>query len=310
MEAPGIGGGMTDRDLIGYGGRPPHPEWPGGAKLALSLVVNYEEGAELGFEQGDPVNEKNGEVSSPVPDGLRDRGIEQMFNYGLRAGLWRVLDVLARHGRQATFFMCARAVERTPHLAAAVVAAGHEPACHGWRWTNHVGLADRAAERALLDRCVAVIRDATGERPRGFYCRWAQGPHTRALLREEEGFLYDSNAYDDDLPYWDRTLPGGPMLVLPYALDANDMKFFHPNGWATPQAFLDYLRCAVDQLVHEGTGGIPKMLSVGLHLRIIGRPARLWALDRFLEHVAGYADAIWVARRLDIARHWIGRFPP
>jgi peptidoglycan/xylan/chitin deacetylase (PgdA/CDA1 family) len=295
---------MISRDLVGYGADAPDPQWPGGAKLALSLVVNYEEGAELGFEQGDAVNEKIGEVTSPVPDGVRDLGIEQMFAYGLRAGLWRVLDAFDRHEVPATFYMCGRSVERTPELAREVVRRGHEPACHGWRWENHVGMQDPAAERALIDRSVRAIREATGHRPHGFYCRWAQSPNTRALLKAEGGFEYDSNAYDDDLPYWDRAVPGGPMLVVPYALDANDMKFFHPNGWATPQAFLDYLRCAVDQLVAEGERGRPRMLSVGLHLRIIGRPARAWALERFLEHVRGHGETIWVARRLDIARHW------
>lgn len=298
------------RDLVGYAGNPPRIKWPNGAAVAVSLVVNYEEGAEFGVDQGDPVNERIAEISSPVGDGVRDLGREQMFNYGLRAGLWRMLDALDRHERKVTFYMCARAVERTPELAAEVVQRGHEPALHSYRWANHVLFTDEDAERDLIARCVSAIRQATGERPQGFYARWAQGPNTRRLLQEEGGFIYDSNSYDDDLPFYDRDLPGGPMLIIPYALDTNDVKYFHANGFSIPQHFFEYAKAAIDTLVAEGERGGSAILNVGLHLRITGRPARLKGLEMLLSYLDELGDKVWVARRIDIARHWLSTNPP
>src|SRR5260221_6281408 len=169
--------------------------------------------------------------------------------------------------------MCGRAVERTPELAAEIVRRGHEPACHGWRWTPHATFEDREAEQRSLERCIAMTKRATGERPLGFFCRGSQSLHTRGLL-SDLGFEYDSNAFDDDLPYYDRNLPGAPMLILPYALDSNDMKFFHPNGFAEPGELVRYVEAALDVLIAEGERGVPKLLNIGLHLRISGGPAR------------------------------------
>jgi peptidoglycan/xylan/chitin deacetylase (PgdA/CDA1 family) len=296
------------RDLVGYGFAPPRLEWPGGAQLAVSLVVNYEEGAELSIEAGDGDTERIGEVISVVPPGRRDIGQEQIFAYGLRAGLPRFLDAFDRHGVRASFFMCGRAVARTPGLAREVARRGHEPACHGWRWRPNADHPDRASERADLLRATEAIEAATGIRPRGFFCRGSPTAHTRALLAEL-GYLYDSNAFDDDLPYWDTEVPGGPMLVLPYALDTNDMKFFHPNGFARAEEFAGYVDDALEQLLVEGAAGAPKLLNIGLHLRICGRPARFRAVEAILARLAALGQRVWVARRIDIAEWLRPRLP-
>jgi peptidoglycan/xylan/chitin deacetylase (PgdA/CDA1 family) len=285
------------RDLSGYGFSPPRIAWPGGARLAVSLVVNYEEGAEMAVEAGDAENERIGEVISIVPPGRRDLGQEQIFAYGLRAGLPRFLDAFDRHGVKASFFMCGRAVDRTPALAAEVTRRGHEAANHGWVWRPHADYATEAEEEAGLLRAGAAIEAATGARPVGFFCRGSASPWTRGLLAKH-GYLYDSNAFDDDLPYWD-----AGVLVLPYALDCNDMKFFHPNGFVLPDQFVAYVEAAMDQLIEEGERGVPKLLNIGLHLRICGRPARFRAVEGILRALRARGDAVWVARRRDIAEH-------
>jgi peptidoglycan/xylan/chitin deacetylase (PgdA/CDA1 family) len=297
------------RDLHGYGADRPKVRWPNGANVAVSLVINYEEGAEASLEDGQPLIDRDAELRSGLPDGVRDLAVEQMFAYGLRAGLWRVLDALDRHERKATFLFCGRAVERTPDLARAVVARGHEAACHGYRWACHALMSDREAERTEIHRAVDAIEQHLGTRPLGFYSRWAPSAASRQLL-QQAGFLYDSNAYDDDLPYYDWSLSGGPMLVLPYALDSNDYKFFESDPWGTGRAFLDYLSSALEVLVDEGRRGAPKLFNVGLHLRIIGRPGRFWALERFLEELSRRGNEVWVATRLEIARHWLEHHPP
>ena len=290
---------MTERDLTGYGGQPPDIVWPNGARVAVSVVVNFEEGAERQVGDGDPISERVGEVLSVVPDGLRDRGQEQIFAYGMRVGLWRFLDALGRTATPATFFMCGRAVDRAPHLARAVVERGHEPACHGWLWRTHADYPDAASERADLTRATEAIRMATGQRPLGFFCRGAESPWTRALL-SDMGYAYTSNAYDDDLPYDDAS----GLVALPYNLDTNDMKFFHPNGFARAAEMVDYVRDALEQLLEEAARGRSSTLSIGFHLRITGRPARFRAVARILEHLAALDDRIWRARRIDIARHF------
>jgi peptidoglycan/xylan/chitin deacetylase (PgdA/CDA1 family) len=298
------------RDLIGYGTHRPKIEWPNGAAVAVSLVVNYEEGAEFSIEQGDRATERFGEVQSIVPDGVRDISMEQMFSYGMRAGLWRFLDAFEAYGQKATFFMCGRAIERAPELAAAVVAGGHEPACHSWRWETHAKFDSVEEERAVLERCIATTEEATGERPYGFFCRGSQSAHTRGLL-SELGFEYDSNAYDDDIPYYDDAVPGRPLVILPYALDSNDMKFFHPyNTFATPDQFVDYLKAGIEVLLEEGRRGLPKLFNIGLHLRITGRPARFAAVKSLLGYLHSLGDEVWVARRIDIARHFRDQHPP
>lgn len=292
------------RDLFGYGFTKPRVPWPNGARLAVSLNVNFEEGAEFSIGDGDAKNEVFGEVQSIVPAGRRDLTLEEVFGYGMRAGLPRFLDALARHNTPATFMMCGRAAERSPEFARACIEAGHEAALHGWRWASHVEFDDPELERAEIRRGRAAIEAATGQRPVGFMCRSSQSAFTRRLL-VEEGFLYDSNALDDDVPYWDRAAGPRPMLVLPYSFDTNDMKFYHPTGFRTADEFLGYLRRALEVLLAEADAGETRMMSVGLHLRIAGRPARFWAVMRLLEDLAALGSRVWIATRKDIAAHWI-----
>ncbi len=290
----------TARDLIGYGGHWPDLRWPNGARLAVSVVLNFEEGAEDQVGDGDPLSERMGEVISVVPPGVRDLGQEQIFGYGMRAGLWRMLDALDAYAVPATVFFCGRAVERAPAQARAVVDRGHEPAVHGWRWRPHADYLTRAAEAADLDRCVTVITAATGVRPVGFFCRGSESQWTRGLLRER-GFHYTSNAFDDDLPYWDRSDPAGPLLVVPYALDTNDMKFFHPNGFVRAREMVEYVEDALTTLEAEAQRGRPRLLNIGFHLRIAGRPARFGAFRGVLALLAARRQTIWIARRAEIA---------
>ncbi len=296
------------RDLVGYGGTPPAWKLPGGARLAVSMVVNFEEGAELAVSDGDPQAEKISEVVSVVPPGRWDQGNEQIFAYGMRAGIWRMLAALEEHRVPATFYMCGRAVERLPQLARRIVEAGHEAACHGWLWRPHADYADRESELRDLQRCIEVTEKATGQRPTGFFCRGSESRETRSILREL-GFGYASNGFDDDLPYWDRADPQRPLLVLPYALDSNDMKFFHPNGFVRADEMVDYVRDAIETLLEEGEEGHPKLLNIGWHLRIAGRPARFAAFRRVLALLDSYGDRIWVARRDAIAQSWRAQFP-
>lgn len=296
------------RDLVGYGGTPPAWKLPGGARLAVSLVVNFEEGAELAVSDGDPQAEKMSEVVSVVPPGRWDQGNEQIFAYGMRAGIWRMLTALEKHRRPATFYMCGRAVERLPQLARRVVEAGHEAACHGWLWRPHADYTDRESELGDLRRCVEVMKSARGQRPTGFFCRGSESRETRSILREL-GFDYASNGFDDDLPYWDRSDAQRPLLVVPYALDSNDMKFFHPNGFVRSDEMVDYVRDAIDMLIEEGDAGHPKLLNIGWHLRIAGRPGRFAAFKRVLTLLDSYGEKVWVARRDAIARSWQEQFP-
>lgn len=298
----GDGGGSltSDRDLIGYGATPPEIIWPNGARVAVSVVVNFEEGAEQQVGDGDAASERVGEVISVVPEGRRDQGQEQIFAYGLRRGFWRFIDALDRSQTPATFFMCGRAVARAPALARKVVDMGHEAACHGWLWRPHADYADEQSERADLARATEAIEAHTGQRPLGFFCRGSESPWTRPLLAEM-GYTYTSNAFDDDLPYED---PSG-LCVLPYNLDTNDMKFFHPNGFVRPDEMVDYVRGALDQLLDEAARGASATLSIGFHLRIAGRPARFRAVTQILDHLAQLDGQIWRARRIDIAQHFL-----
>lgn len=290
------------RDLFGRGGQDPAIAWPNGARLAVSVAVNFEEGAEQQVGDGDPQSERIGEVISVVEHGVRDQGQEQIFAYGMRAGLWRMLDALDRHRIRATFLMCGRAVERAPAQAREAVARGHEAAVHGWRWRPHADYRDATEEARDLDRCVATIEAACGIRPLGFFCRGSESAWTRALLAERD-FLYTSNAFDDDLPYRDPANPG--LVVLPYALDSNDMKFFHPNGFVRAREMVDYVDDALTTLLAEAERGKPRLLNIGYHLRIAGRPGRFPAFEGVLQRLAALGDRIWVARRDEIARAWI-----
>jgi putative urate catabolism protein len=295
------------RDLIGYGAAPPDPQWPGGARLALQIVINYEEGGENAILHGDAASEAFlSEIigAAPLP-GLRHLSIESMFEYGSRVGIWRLLRLFERRGLKVTVFGVGMALERNPDAVAAMVAGGHEIASHGWRWIDyqHVG---EAVERDHIRQSIAVIERLTGERPLGWYTGRV-GPNTRRLVVEEGGFLYDADSYADDLPYWVE-VAGKPHLVVPYTLEANDMRFATAQGFNAGDQFFAYLRDTFDVLYAEG-GEAPKMMSVGLHCRLVGRPGRFAALERFLDHVARH-DRVWVCRRLDIARHWHANHRP
>ena len=299
---------MTGRDLFGYGGHWPDMVWPGGARLAVSVVVNFEEGAELQVGDGDAHSEAIGEVISVVPPGVRDIGQEQIFGYGMRAGLWRMLDALDEHAIPATFFFCGQAVQRSPALARAVTTRGHEPAVHGWRWRPHADYTSAAEEAADLDRSIGAITQATGIAPQGFFCRGSESPWTRELLLQRR-FLYTSNAFDDDLPYYDRSLQGGALLVVPYSLDSNDMKFFHPNGFVRARDMVDYVTDALQILEAEAERGLPRLLNLGFHLRIAGRPGRFAAFSDILRLLASKRDRLWIAPRAAIARAFIDAVP-
>jgi peptidoglycan/xylan/chitin deacetylase (PgdA/CDA1 family) len=296
------------RDLIGYGMQRPEIVWPNGARVAVSLVVNFEEGAELSLEQGDKETERFSEVVSVLKPGTRDFGVEQVFNYGTRVGLWRFLDAFDRHGVKATFYMCGRAVERSPQLAAEIVRRGHEPACHGWRWLPHADYQNRKDEREAILRCIDAIEHATGKKPRGFNSRGSVSVWTRSILAEL-GFLYESSSWDDELPYYDVEAGASPLLVIPYTMDCNDMKFFHPNGFVEAAQFSRYVTDALEQLLSEARRGQSSILSIGMHLRIAGRPGRFRAVETILDKLATFGNQVWIAQREEIANCWLKAYP-
>jgi len=292
------------RDLVGYGPNPPDPKWPNGARLALNMVVNFEEGSESTMAE-DGLTEK-GLTEMPTSDVKdRDLGAESMFEYGARVGFWRILRMLEERNLPMTVFGCALALERHPTAAAAIRRAGFDVCCHGWRWIKHYELAE-GEERDHIQRAVASLTRTMGERPLGWYCRYAPSVNTRRLLVEEGGFLYDSDSYSDELPYWVR-VGDKQHLVVPYTMTNNDSKYMR-NAMTTSDQFFTLCRDAFDVLYAEGKTQ-PKMMSVGLHMRITGHPARAAGLARFLDHVIGQED-VWVCRRLDIARHWHEHHPP
>ena len=292
------------RDLVGYGAQPPDPCWPGGARLAVSFVLNYEEGGENTPLEGDPASEAflHEVVGAPPTVGRRNLNTESMFEYGSRVGFWRVHRIFEEQGLPLTVFAVGQALERNPDAARAMVAAGWEVASHGWRWIDY-GELSVDVEREHLRRSIDAIRAICGVRPVGWYT--GRGTEaTRRLVVEEGGFLYDSDSYADELPYWVE-VDGRDHLVVPYTLDANDFKFLLVNGFVTADDFATYLIDSFDRLYSEGG----RMLSVGLHCRIVGRPGRAPALEHFLEHVRAHED-VWVATRADIARHWRAVHPP
>ncbi len=296
------------RDFLGYGANPPDPKWPNGAKLALSFVLNYEEGGENTVLNGDTGSELYlHEVPGGSPIiGERNRTVESQFDYGARAGVWRILRAFAARKRPLTVYGVGRALELNPTVARAFADAGHEVASHAWRWIDYHSV-DEATERAEVARCVEVIERLTGTRPVGWYTGRIS-PNTRRLVAEHGGFLYDSDSYADDLPFY-VTAAGKPMLIIPYTLDNNDMKYAVPPGFSAPDGWEQYMTDAFETLLAEGRAGAPKMMSVGLHCRLIGRPGRAAALARFLDKVAATPD-VWVCRRADIARHWLAQHPP
>ncbi|WP_433601082.1 allantoinase PuuE [Nocardia sp. CA-135953] len=292
---------MGERDFVGYGATPPDPQWPDGAKIAIQFVLNYEEGAEHNVLDGDPHSETFLSEMTPAqafPN--RHMSMESLYEYGSRAGLWRVLRAFERRDLPLTIFAVARAMQRNPEAVAAFRELGHEIASHGLRWQSYQ-LTDRDTEREHMAEAVRILTELTGAAPLGWYTG-RDSPHTRELVVEHGGFVYDSDSYADDLPYW-VTVHGRNHLVVPYTLDTNDMRFASPAGFPSGEQFFAHLRDAFDVLYREGAEGSPKMLSIGLHCRLVGRPARLAALERFLDHVQSHAD-VWIARRIDIAEHW------
>ena len=293
------------RDLVGYGPNPPVIEWPGGARIAVSMVVNYEEGAEYSTLDGDSHHETNSEVPSPVPPGQRDVFNESFFEYGSRVGVWRLLDLLDRYQAPSTFFCCALALERNPAAAREIVARGHEVCGHGYRWEEH-HLMSRDQEHESIRKTVESLTRTTGQRPVGWFTRYGASINTRELVATEGGFIYDSGAMNDDLSYY-TTVNGHPWLVVPYSMETNDARFWR-GGLTSVSDFYEYLKDTFDCLFQEGLH-TPKMMSVGLHCRIAGRPARSMAVQRFLEYARGF-PGVWFARRDEIARWWLEHYPP
>jgi allantoinase len=293
-----------ERDFIGYADAPPRVAWPDNARLAVSVVVNYEEGGEYMVQDG-PRREMGGEVPSPVPADLRDVYNESFFEYGSRVGVWRILRILEEYRVPATFFACARALERNPVVARAIVGSGHEVCGHGFGWEEYHS-SGREEERESIQRAVKSLARTTGQKPAGWFTRYACSPNTRELLVEHGGFLYDSLAMNDDLPYYVR-VSGKPWLVVPYSFEVNDARFWR-GGLNSIASFEEYMRCAFDCLCGEGAT-VPKMMSIGLHCRIAGTPARSRALVNFLDYARSRPD-VWFARRVDVARYWLDHQPP
>jgi allantoinase len=295
------------RDLVGYGRTPPDPQWPNGARLALNFVLNIEEGTEYSIGNGDGFSEAmlTEMGDSPVPHGQRDLAAESMFEYGARVGIWRILHMFASRDMPMTAFACAKVLENQPDIAAALREAGHDICCHGWRWVEHYKLSEDQ-ERQHIAMAVASLRRTMGAPPAGWYCRYGPSVNTRRLLHEHGGFLYDSDAYNDELPYY-VTVAEQPHLVVPYSLSTNDVKFNRGNI-ATAGDFVTFLKDGFDQLLEEGDRA-PKMMSIGMHARLLGHPARARGLARFLDY-AREQRGVWICRREDIARHWLKVHPP
>ncbi|PUA17013.1 allantoinase PuuE [Glaciimonas sp. PCH181] len=306
------------RDLVGYGRTPPHPHWPDQARVALQFVLNYEEGSENCVLDGDAGSETFlSEIVGAQSFPARHMSMESLYEYGSRAGLWRLLRLFEERKLPLTVFGVARALQRNLEATAAFQQLGHEIACHGLRWISYQNI-DETTERAHIAEAVSIIKDLTGSAPQGWYTG-RDSPNTRRLVMEHGGFSYDADNYGDDLPFWQQVTindPNGatstkPQLIIPYTLDTNDMRFAAPQGFNSGTQFFDYLKDAFDVLYQEGDPqGLnqPKMLSIGLHCRMVGRPARAAALARFLDYVQSH-DRVWIARRIDIANHWRATHP-
>jgi allantoinase len=306
------------RDLKGYGANPPHARWPDGARIAVQFVLNYEEGGENCVLHGDQASETFlSEIIGAQAFTMRHMSMESIYEYGSRAGLWRLLRLFEERRLPLTVFGVAMALKRHPEAAAAFCQLGHEIACHGLRWISYQHI-DEATERAHMQEAVQIIKDLTGAAPRGWYTG-RDSPNTRRLAVEHGGFAYDADYYGDDLPFWTQVAIDGaggqpqikPQLIVPYTLDANDMRFAAMQGFNSGTQFFDYLKDGFDLLYREGDpDGLdrPKMMSIGLHCRLAGRPGRAAALARFLDYVQSH-DKVWIARRIDIAEHWHATHP-
>lgn len=298
------------RDLIGYGSSVPYADWPGKARIAVQFVLNYEEGGENCVLHGDSHSEQFlSEIAGAEAYPARHMSMESIYEYGSRAGAWRILNEFKRRGMPLTIFGVAMALERHPELAHAFKELGHEVACHGWRWIHYQDVPEQV-EREHMRRAIEIFQNLYGEKPQGWYTG-RDSENTRRLVVDEGTFTYDSDYYGDDLPFWttQQNSQGEdkPHLVVPYTLDTNDMRFASPYGFAHGDDFYTYLRDAFDVLYAEGDE-TPKMLSVGLHCRMIGRPGRFRGLQKFLDHIEAH-DRVWVTRRIDIANHWAERHP-
>ena len=294
------------RDMAGYGPKPPKANWPGRARVAVQFVLNYEEGGEMNVLHGDKQSEIFlSEIVGALPFvGARHMSMESIYEYGSRVGVWRLLDLFRARSVPLTMFAVAMALERLPKVAEVALKDGHEICSHGLRWINYHGM-PIAEEREHMQRAIDIHKRITGERPLGWYTG-RTSENTRALVAEEGGFLYDADDYSDDLPFWSKMVDT-PHLIVPYTLDTNDMRFATPQGFNSGDQFLTYLKDAFDALYAEGET-TPRMLSIGLHCRLIGRPARIQALARFIDYVQTH-DKVWLARRVDIARHWRTEHP-
>ncbi len=293
------------RNLIGYGSNPPNPNWPDGKRLAVQIVLNYEEGAENCILHGDLASEAflSDIVGAEARKGVRHMSMESVYEYGSRAGVWRLLRMFEKYQVPVTVFAVGMAVERNPGVIEAMVDDGHEICSHGYRWIDYQYVTEEV-ERSLIGLAISAIENVTGRRPLGWYTG-RTSPNTRRLVVEEGGFSYDADDYSDDLPFWDYQY-GTPHLVIPYTLDVNDMRFVSPQGFNSGDQFFSYLKDTFDYLYMEGETS-PKMMSVGLHCRLAGRPGRAASLARFLEYITSFDD-IWICRRIDIANHWIENF--
>ena len=296
------------RDMTGYGRNPPDPKWPGGAKVCVQFVVNYEEGAENNILHGDAASEAflSEIVGAAQWPGQRHWNMESIYEYGARAGFWRLWRLFTARNIPATVYGVAHALMRSPDQVQAMKEAGWEIASHGLKWIEYKDF-PKEEERAHLMEAIRIHTEVTGERPLGWYTGRAS-MQSAELVMEEGGFLYSSDAYADDLPYWVKG-PKGPHLIIPYTLDANDMRFATPQGFNAGEQFYSYLKDSFDVLLEEGRAGFPKMMSLGLHCRLVGRPGRAAALARFMDYVQSFGDEAWCATRLDIARHWHKHHP-
>ena len=296
------------RDLIGYGPTPPHAQWPDGARVAVQFVLNYEEGSESCILHGDPASETflSEIIGAAAFPNARHMSMESFYEYGSRVGVWRILELFRSRRLPITLFAVAMALERNPQVVEAVLADGHEICSHGLRWINYHGVPE-AIEREHMRAAIEIQARLTGSRPLGWYTG-RTSENTRRLVAEEGGFVYDADDYSDELPFWSRlVVPARPHLVVPYSLDANDMRFATNQGFNSGAQFEAYLKDTFDTLYEEGATR-PRMMSIGLHCRIVGRPGRFAALKRFVDYVLAH-DRVWVARRIDIARHWTATHP-
>ena len=294
------------RDLVGYGAKPPKAKWPGAARIALQFVLNYEEGGENSVLHGDRASEAFlSEIIGAQPvEGARHMSMESLYEYGSRVGVWRILALFARYDVPLTVYGVAMAMQRNPAAVEALLEAGHEIASHGWRWINYQHL-PIDEEREHMRRAIEIHKRLTGGRPLGWYAG-RTSPNTRKLVVEDGGFVYDADDYSDDLPWYD-TRYARPQLIVPYTLDANDMRFATAQGFNSGEQFYQYLKDSFDALYAEGAR-TPRMMSVGLHCRLVGRPGRIASLEKFLKYATS-KTGVWCARRIDIARHWLKQHP-